>query len=317
MKPKVPIFICSMKKSPRRKFLIKKLKDLNIKYKIFYGISGKNTEERKIIFNQYDRSRVLKYLGRDMEFNEIGSVYTLLRIFKYAVKKKLKNIIVFNDDFYPSSLLKKWIAKKIYFKGSKIVQFHCDGIGFLKKKKISCLNNKFKVYYAKTHLNNFGAGQVTIEAMRNYLKVTNGITIGVGDYPFNLFKNKIQLMQVVPFLGYPDDRGFSYLHKGRKKKNSGISFLLLKKIKNVIEKNINQNSSETILNILRGFYYLLFIPFIFRKIKNYNYYNDIFFQKNFCRLKNFFFQCYIDVKKIHNSADSYPEDLKKYYLKKI
>ena len=135
MKPKVPIFICSMKKSPRRKFLIKKLKDLNIKYKIFYGISGKNTEERKIIFNQYDRSRVLKYLGRDMEFNEIGSVYTVLRIFKYAVKKKLKNIIVFNDDFYPSSLLKKWIEKKIYFKGSKIVQFHCDGIGFLKKKK--------------------------------------------------------------------------------------------------------------------------------------------------------------------------------------
>ena len=306
-----------MKKSLRRKFLIKKLKDLNIKYKIFYGISGRNSEERKIIYDQYDRSRALKYLGRDMGFNEIGSSYTVLRIFKYAVKKKLKNIIVFNDDFYPSSLLKKWIEKKIYFKGSKIVQFHCDGIGFLKKKNISCLNNKFKVYYAKTHLNNFGAAQVTIEAMRNYLKVTNGMTIGVGDYPFNLFKNKIQLMQVVPFLGYPDDRGFSYLHKERKKKNNVISFLFIKKIKYIIEKNMNPNTSETILNILRGFYYLLFIPFIFRKIKNYNYYNDIFFQKNFCRLKNFFFQCYIDIKKINNSADSYPEDLKKYYLKKI
>jgi hypothetical protein len=123
-------------------------------------------------------------------------------------------------------------------------------------------------------------------------------------------------MQVVPFLGCPDDRGFSYLHKERKKKNNVISFLFIKKIKYIIEKNMNPNTSETILNILRGFYYLLFIPFIFRKIKNYNYYNDIFFQKNFCRLINFFFQCYMDVKKIHNSADSYPEDLKKYYLKK-
>jgi GR25 family glycosyltransferase involved in LPS biosynthesis len=315
MKPKVPILISSMKKSPRRKFLTKKLRDLNIKYKIFNGISGKNSKERKIIYDQYDRSRVFKYLGRDMGFNEIGAGYTWLRIFKYAVKKNLKNIIIFGDDFYPSSLLKKWIEKRTYFKGSKIIHFHCDGIGFLKKKKISCLNNKFKVYYAKTHLTNFGAAQVTIEAMRNYLKVTNGMTIGVGDYPFNLFKNKIQLMQVIPFLGYPDDRGFSYLHKDRKKKNKGISFLFSKKIKKIIEKNFSPNISDTILNILRGFYYLLFIPFIFRKIKNYNYYNDIFFQKNLCRLINFFFQCYIDVKKVHNSESSYPDDLKKYYLK--
>jgi hypothetical protein len=141
--------------------------------------------------------------------------------------------------------------------------------------------------------------------------------VGVGDYPFDLFKNKIQLMQVIPFIGYPDDRGYSYLHKGRKKKNSNLSFLFSKIIKRIIQKIFNTNSSETVLNILRVFYYLLFVPLIFRKIKNYNYYNDIFFQKNLCRVKNFFFRHYLDVQKIHNSPDSYPEDLKKYYLRKI
>lgn len=316
MKAKVPIFIASMKNSPRRKFLVNKLKKLNLKYKLFNGISGKTIKERKLIYDQYDREEVLKYLGRDMAFNEIGSVYTTLRIFKYALKKNLENIIIFNDDFFPSSLLKDWVEKRIYFKGCKIIQFHCDGTGFLEKKKFF-LKDKYKVYYAKTHLNNFGAAQVTINAIKKFLEVTKGMTTGVGDYPFNLFKNKIQLMQVVPFLGYPDDRGYSYLHKGRKKKNSNLSFFFLKKIKRIIEKSLNTYNSEIVLNTFRALYYLLFIPFIFRKIKNYNYYNDIFFQKNLCRVKNFFFRSYLDVKNIHNSSDSYPEDLKKYYLKKI
>jgi hypothetical protein len=49
-------------------------------------------------------------------------------------KKKLENAIFFDDDFYPSSDLKNWINKRVYFKGCKIVQFHCAGFGFLKKK---------------------------------------------------------------------------------------------------------------------------------------------------------------------------------------
>ena len=68
----------------------------------------KNNYEKKIIYSQYNRKKVLKYLGRDMSFNEIGGMYTITRIFKYAAKKNLKNIICFDDDFYPSSLFKEW-----------------------------------------------------------------------------------------------------------------------------------------------------------------------------------------------------------------
>jgi GR25 family glycosyltransferase involved in LPS biosynthesis len=316
MKPKVPIYIASMRNSPRIKILLNRLKKLNLKYKIFYGITGKTIRERKLIYDQYDRSKVLKYLGRDMGFNEIGGMYTILRMLKYAQKKKLENVIIFDDDFYPSSDLKNWINKRVYFRGCKIVQFHCAGSGFLEKKYINILNNKRRAYFAKTHLNNFGAGQITKHAIKKYLQITKGKTIGVGDYPFNLKKNKIELLQVLPFLGYPDDRGKSYLHKDRKNKNKNISFAIFKKIKKIITLNLSPDKAEILLDMMRVFYYLLLIPFILRKIKNFSYYNEIFFQKNLYKVKNLFFNQYMDVKVVHNSKKSYPIDLEKYYYKK-
>jgi hypothetical protein len=311
-KPKVPIYIASMRGSVRRKFLVKKLKKLNLKYKIFYGLTGKTIRERKLIYDQYDRYRTLSYLGRDMGFNEIGNMYTMIRRLKYAAKKKLENVILLDDDFYPSYLLKEWINKRVYFKGCKIVHFHCAGSGFL-KKKINILNSKYKLYYAKTHLNNYGAAQFTNKAIEKFLKITKGKTIGVGDYPFNLSKNRIQLLQATPFLGYPDDRGYSYLHKDRMNKNKKISFRISKKIKKICYSKLGFKKSEALLDIIRIFYYLLFIPFILRKIKNYEYYNEIFVKKNLYKLQNFFFHNYVDVKEIHNSRNSYPKDLMKYY----
>jgi hypothetical protein len=58
MKPEVPIFIASMRNSPRRKFLLNKLKKLNLKYKIFNGISGKTISERKLIYDEIFKKRV-------------------------------------------------------------------------------------------------------------------------------------------------------------------------------------------------------------------------------------------------------------------
>ena len=101
MKKKIIIFLSTMKKSPRLKYITKRLKQLNLKYKIFYGIAGKNESERKIIYSQYDREKVLNYLGREMGFNEIASQWKVLKMFKYAVKKKYENIIYIDDDLYP------------------------------------------------------------------------------------------------------------------------------------------------------------------------------------------------------------------------
>ena len=48
MAKKIIIFLSTMKKSPRLKYITKRLKQLSLKYKIFYGISGKNDREKKI-----------------------------------------------------------------------------------------------------------------------------------------------------------------------------------------------------------------------------------------------------------------------------
>ena len=303
----------SMKRSPRRKYLIDKLKKFNLKYKIFYGIDEKNEKGKKIIYSNYDRFAVLKYLGRDMGFNEIGGMYTALRIMKYAVKKKLKNIIIFDDDFFPSSLLKEWVNKKIYFEGKKIVQFHCTGYGFLKKKSVNVLNNKIKIYYAKTHLNNFGAAQLTYEYMKSFLKITGGNVTGVGDYPIDLNKYNLQLMQTVPFLGYPDDRKKSFLQGDRNFLKKNFEYKITNYLKNIINK-IKFINNKKIINFLKIIYYLSFMSyFLKKKITLHSYYVH-YFHKAFCNLVNYFFNCYLDVDYIHSSSKSYPKDLKKYYF---
>ena len=308
MKKKIIIFLSTMKKSPRLKYITKRLKQLNLKYKIFYGIAGKNESERKIIYSQYDREKVLNYLGREMGFNEIASQWKVLKMFKYAVKKKYENIIYIDDDFYPSYLFKEWVDEKISFKGNKIIQFQCMPPGFLEKKSISVLNDKIKVHYARTHLFNSGAAQVTIGFMKKFLKITNGKTIGIGDYPFNFFKNDIQLMQTIPFIGYPDERGFSYLSEERKYTEQ-TSF---KKTRRFIYKKFSIKKINYILNLFRIPYYLFFIPFLFRKYKNFDYYMEYYFDKQFCKIKNFFLNCYIDIEKIYALKSTYPKDLKKY-----
>lgn len=313
MKKKIQIFIMSMKRSRRRKYLISKLKKLNLKYKIFYGIDEGNVKGKKIVYSNYDRLAVLKYLGRDMGFNEIGGMYTVLRIMKYAVEKKLKNIIIFDDDFYPSSLLKEWVNKKIYFEGKKIVQFHCKGYGFLKKKSIKVLNNKVRIYYAKTHLNNFGAAQLTYEYMKSFLEITGGKVTGVGDYPIDLNKYNLQLMQTIPFLGYPDDRNQSFLQNDRDFLKKNFEYKIINCLKDINKKN-GFIKNRKIINFLKIIYYLSFVPYFLKtKITLHSYYVH-FFHKALCNLINYFFKCYLDVDNIHSSSKSYPKDLKKYYF---
>ena len=89
MKKKITLMIMSMKNSPRLPFLIKRLKQLNLKYKIFNGIDGKKQHERDQVYKVYNKEAVLKRTSREMGFNEIGGCYTFLRVLKHCVKKKL------------------------------------------------------------------------------------------------------------------------------------------------------------------------------------------------------------------------------------
>lgn len=308
MKKETVLMVMSMKNSPRLPFLIKRLKKLNLKYKVFNGVEGKNQHERNQVYKYYNKRAVVKRTSREMGFNEIGSGYTFLRVLKYCLKKKFENAIFLNDDFYPSRLFKEWVDKKIYFKGSKIIGFQCFPPGFLKKNYETVLNGKVKIYEAKTHLFNSGCNQVTLEFIKKFLKITKGKIVGNGDYPINLRKNNITMLQTLPFLAYPDDKNFSFLIQDRNKLEK-ISFKNLRKF---FYKIFGIKFVNTIFNILRIPYYVLFIPFLLRKYKNFDYYTEYYFEKYFYKLINPIFNLYLDVDKIYTLKSSYPKDLEKY-----
>jgi GR25 family glycosyltransferase involved in LPS biosynthesis len=306
---KIPLFIMSMKSSPRLPNLLKKMKKFNLKYKIFYGLTGKNKNEIKKVYSMYDEKKVIERTGRPMGFNEIGSQYTATRILKYCLKKKFKNIIIMSDDFIPSSLFKEWVEKKIYFNGNKIIGFQCFPPGFLKKKYTTVLDGKVKIHEAKTHVFNSGFNQITLGFIKKFLKITNGgKAIGNGDYPFDFRKHNMTIFQTIPFLAYPDDKGFSYLAKDRDK----LEKTLFKNFRKTLYKFFGIKFINKIFNFLRIPYYILFVPFLFRKYKNLDYYTEYYFEKYFYKLINPIFKRYIDIEDIYSLKSSYAKDLKKY-----
>jgi hypothetical protein len=308
MKKKTVLMIMSMKNSPRLPCLIKRLNRLNLKYKVFNGLEGKNQNEKKEVYRYYNKKAVVERTSREMGFNEIGSGYTFLKVLRYCLKKKFENSILLNDDFYPSKLFKEWVDKKIYFKGNKIIGFQCFPPGFLKKNYQTVLNGKVKVYVAKTHLFNSGCSQVTLGFIKKFLKITKGKVVGNGDYPIDFKKHNITMLQTIPFLAYPNDKGFSFL-TGDRNKLEKISFKFLRKY---FYKILGIYTANKIFNVLRIPYYILFIPFFFRKYKNFSYYIEYYFEKYFYKLINPIFNKYLDIEKIYTLKSSYPKDLENF-----
>jgi len=308
MKKKIEIIVGSMKGSPRLPRLIKRLKKFNLKYKIFYGFYGNNQNEINKVYSYYDEKKVIHRTGRKMGFNEISSCLMFFRMCKYAQKKKLDNIICMNDDAYPSYLFKEWVDKKIYFNGSKIVGLQCSPTGFLKKNYKITMNGKIKIHQAKTHLFNTSCFQITSNAIKKILKITKGKIIGNADWPINLKKNNINTYQTLPFLIFPDDRGFSFITKDRDK----LEKTSFKNFRKLLYKFFGIKFSNTIFNFFRIPYYIFFIPFLLRKYRNFDYYMEYYFEKYFYKLINPIFNFYIDVHDICDLKSSYPNDLKKF-----
>ena len=307
IKKKIPILISSMRNSTRLPILLKRLKKFNLRYKVFYGLE-ENDKNKKIIYKFYNKKISRKRMSREMGFNEIATNYTQMRMFKHALKKKYNNVILMADDVYPSYMLKEWIDKKIYFTGNKNIGFQCVPTGILYSKYKTVLNNKVKIHKAKTHLFNSNCNQHTIGYIKKFIKITNGKSIGNGDYPFNLKKHNLELFQTIPFLYYNDDRGFSYMKKDRQKYEK----IYFKSLRNFLYRKFSTKKINLIFNFFRFIYYILFIPVILRKHKNLEYYLEYYFEKFVYKLISVFSKRYIDVESIYTLKSTYPKDLKKY-----
>jgi hypothetical protein len=67
-----------------------------------------------------------------------------------------------------------------------------------------------------------------------------------------------------------------------------------------------------IFYLLRIIYHICYIPFLFRRYKNKEFYDEFFFDKELAKIKNFFTNLYFDLNKIYFEKKYYYNDLKKY-----
>jgi GR25 family glycosyltransferase involved in LPS biosynthesis len=304
MSHRAKLFILSMKSSPRLIILKKRLKELGIKnYKIIYGTDINVKNRKELIYPYYNKKVAENYIGRSMTINEIDCELTAMKVYKYIIKKKIKNAIVMHDDVYPSELFKKWIDRKFFLTGLKIIGFFCAPPGFLEKKESVKIFNDIEIslHLAKTHVFIGWCIQVNYDFCKYYISITKGMVRGLNDFAFDFKKAGIRVFQTIPYLVYPDDKGISYLRNER----SNIEKPLLP---NSIKKNI---IIKKILIVFRTIWYTTFIGYYFKKC-SFNYYKEYYFDKYKIYLINFFLKIYINVNKIYNHENNYPKEFKKF-----
>lgn len=297
MRNKIPIFIISLKNSPRLPRLKDRLKELNLGYKIFYGVTGKKLNNRiKLI---YDRNLTKKNIDRDLSPSEIGTASSHLGIYNYIINKKINQAIIMEDDAYPSKILKQWITCDVQVENNEILSFYTyPSTSFLTKTPYRKLvKNKIGAHISVTHAYNNSCYQINKYTCKKIILLTKNKVIGYADWPFLINRDKIRLSVTIPFIAVIDDMGISSLRDERK--------ILIKE--NQFFKKI---FSKKILSLLRIPYYLSYMGFLLR-YKNKDFYYEHFFQKQLLRLINFFIKKYLETNKIYYDKKYYWYDLRK------
>lgn len=305
MNSKIKVLIISLKNSPRIFHLTKRLNYLKIKYKIIEAISGNEAINKKNINLLYNKKDTLDNIGRELSAPEIGCAASHLKAYKFIIKNKIDSAIIMEDDAYPSLFLKKWINANVKINNNDILSFFSNPSGFLRKKPFKTeLKNKIKIHIAKTHIYSCGCYQINNFTCKKIISITQGKVVGIPDWPFNIKKNKINLLITLPFLAIINDRGFSYLKEAREK---------ILENKTCIKKFI----PDFLYKLFSPLYYLSYIPYLISKKKSWSFYNEHFAYKAFLNIKNLIVEKDINVKDIFYDINNYTNDLKKDFLKYI
>lgn len=293
----IKIFILSLKNSKRINNLKKRLKEINIDYRILFGINGNLKKNHDKLRRLYDKKKTEYYIGRQLAFPEIAVSYAHINAYKIIKKEKIKNAIIMEDDVYPSKDLANWIKHKIKIRDNYILSFYAyPALGFIhKKSRLQKINNSIAIHDSKTHIFNASCYQINLNTCKKILTILDNKVCGFCDWPFNLKKNKIKLGVTLPFLNtFVNDA--SNTAKAREK---------------LIKKSFNLKLKLPIYlqNILRIFYYLSFFPFLNKKYSNFDFYYEQFFFKYIQLVKNFFLRKYINTSKIFYNKSYYSSDL--------
>lgn len=301
---KIKVLIISLKNSKRLPYLKKKLNNLKIKFKIIDGINGNYYHKKKKLYKISDEKIIFKTIGRKMSPSEIGAAASHIKVYKFIVKNNIDQAIIFEDDAIPSDILREWINNDYKLENNEILSFFAYPSGFLEKKPFKkILNNKINLHYSKTHIYSNSCYQINNYTCKKILSITNGKVIGLADWPFNTSIHSIKLIVTLPFLTVINDRGISNLSASRNKILEKKSVL----IKNLIPKSI--------LLIIELIYYIFFIPYLFGKYKNLQFYNEHFYEKKIELLKNYFFKSNHNLYEMSYKTRFYTEDLKEDFKK--
>ena len=296
----ITILIISLKKSKRVKFLINRLKKLDLKYKIINGINGRELHKEKKLDKYADEKIIKKKIGRDMSPSEIGAAASHIKAYKFIVKNKIQRAVIFEDDAFPSIKFKNWIKSTTFNESNAILSFFAYPSGYLNKNKIKKYdNNNIEVFLSKTHIYSCGCYLINNQTAKKILRISKGKVINYPDWSFSKITDKISLFVTVPFLVVMSDRGISNLSSDRNK--------ILIKSNNIFKKL----SSKNFLFLPKIFYYLFFLLFIFIQYFFLTFYLEHYFIKNYFRLKNIFFDSEIDLYKVSYNRNYYVKDLRR------
>lgn len=278
-----PVYLLTIRNSKREFIIKKKLDLLKIKYKIFYAIDGRDPVNFGTLDRYYDSKKSHYHLGREMTYFEKSCAEGHQRIYKYIIKKNIKNAVIIEDDCKPSKLLLKWLNLNDYFKKNEydIIQiFHSFG----KVYKSSCRKiMNFSIYQSCFVIPYTTCYQISQNACRHIVKKNKKIGRLV-DWPINIHEGKIKQYVVMPDLVslFPDHMTTSAqvdLWKFH-------SFLkLLKKI-------------IPFYDVFTTIYYFSHLPYIFSSARDYSYYKEKFLMKKIFYIKALFSSNeYIDIAK--------------------
>jgi GR25 family glycosyltransferase involved in LPS biosynthesis len=280
------------------------LDKLKIKFTIINGINGNDYYKKKKLHLISNEKKIIRTIGRMMSPPEIGAAASHLKAYKFILKNKIDQAIIFEDDAIPSNILNEWINNNYKLKNNEILSFFAYPSGFLEKepfKKI--LNKKIGLHYSKTHIYSNSCYQININTCRKILSITKGKVIGLADWPFNTSAHLIRLIVTLPFLTVINDRGLSNLSASRNK-ILGKKNILIKKL-----------IPKSILPIVELLYYIFYIPYLFGKYKNLQFYKEHFYKKKIELMKNYFFKSSLNLYEMSYKTQFYIEDLKEDFRK--
>ena len=91
------IFIISLKNSPRREVISKRLSGLGLKFEFFDGVYGKDLSQDEL--DKVDLQYSLRYgFKKPMTLGEIGCSMSHIKLYEHMVKNNIQKAIILEDD---------------------------------------------------------------------------------------------------------------------------------------------------------------------------------------------------------------------------